>query len=458
MAIMHMDIKPICRSKGRSATAAAAYRSGDKITDERTGIVHDYSRRTGVESSTMIFPPEAGAVSRSQIWNMAEAAERRKDSRVAREVEIALPHELSPSQRKALVLNFTRKIVEKYGVAADISIHRPNPKGDQKNHHAHILLTTRKIGQDGLGDKSDLELEDKALRAAGKPAGRDQVKAIREAWADEANQALKLAGYDVRIDPRSYKDQGLDIEPQIKLGSAVIEMERRGVLTDKGILNREIQKQNQARTLIENAKENRPTRNCQTELPDHNIQSLNESISNCHKLYQVFKQIETRLKRVSQRAKDSENERLKARANLSSNERQDIDLGYYKSWKDKWFLSSKKKAYLKAEHDQNFYQTKKVEIEDILKKSKQDFLNASKNLTQMIESSSDEKFKTWFSSLDDKLKSFERDRHQLVSAVPPKQEPRKKTEPVRVEQQSYRSGPYIAPVPVATEGPKMSHS
>ena len=406
----------------------------------------------------MIFPTGAEAVSRSQIWNMAEAAERRKDSRVAREVELAIPHELSPSQRKALVLEFTTKIVENYGVAADVSIHKPDTKGSQKNHHAHILLTTRKIGLQGLGDKSDLELEDKALRAMGKPAGRDQVKVIREAWAAEANQALKLAGHDVQIDHRSYEAQGLKIEPQVHLGPAATEMERRGILTDKGNLNRNIQKQNQARILIKQATENQSTRNCQTELPDHDIQSLNDSISNCHKLYQVLKKTESRLGVVNQRAKDAETERLKARANLSSSERQDIDLGYHKTWKDKWFLSSKKKAFLKAEHDDDFYQTRKIEIEGILKQSKQDFLNANAKLTQIIEGSSDEKLKRWFSSLDETLQNFEQDRRQLVSAVTPKSEPDvKKTELKRVEQ-SYRSGPYIAPVPVATEGPKMSHS
>ena len=144
MAIYHLSIKPIQRSKGRSATASAAYRSGERITDQRTGERHDYSKRHGVEIS-QIITPDGSEIARADLWNLAEAAEKRKDSTTAREYEIALPSELDPEQRKELAFEFGRLIVARHGVAVDVVIHAPTEKGDQRNHHAHIMATTRKL-------------------------------------------------------------------------------------------------------------------------------------------------------------------------------------------------------------------------------------------------------------------------------------------------------------------------
>lgn len=242
MAIYHCSIKPISRSAGRSATAAAAYRSGTRIIDERTGEIHDYTRRSGVEDTELVLPENVTAsLGRAEVWNAAESAERRKDARVAREVEIALPNELTADQRKALAVNFARQIAERYGIAADVCIHQPGKEGDHRNHHAHILLTTRQITPDGsLGVKSDLELEDKALKAAGKPTGRQQVEALRETWATICNQALERAGHSERIDHRTLKAQGIEQEATVHLGPAATAMERHGTTSRKGDFNRQV--------------------------------------------------------------------------------------------------------------------------------------------------------------------------------------------------------------------------
>ena len=161
MAIYHLSVKTISRSAGRSATAAAAYRAGVEITDKRTGEIHDYRRKGGVESAAVILPDNAPdwAHDRAQLWNAAEQAEKRKNSTVAREFEIALPAELSPAERELLAHDFTRELVARHGVAADVAIHAPGKEGDNRNHHAHILLTTRRLGPDGFGEKTR-ELDD----------------------------------------------------------------------------------------------------------------------------------------------------------------------------------------------------------------------------------------------------------------------------------------------------------
>jgi ATP-dependent exoDNAse (exonuclease V) alpha subunit len=149
----------ISRSAGRSATAAAAYRAGCKITDERTGEIHDYTRKGGVESADIVLPDGAPewATDRAKLWNAAELAEKRKDACVAREFEVALPSELSPAERRRLALDFAKDMANREGCAVDVAIHAPGKEGDNRNHHAHILRTTRKVDADGLGAKLDTE-------------------------------------------------------------------------------------------------------------------------------------------------------------------------------------------------------------------------------------------------------------------------------------------------------------
>lgn len=242
MACYHCSVKPVSRGAGRSGTAAAAYRAGVCLKDERTGEVHDYTRKQGVEHTELIFPSGVN-MSREELWNAAEGAEKRKDSRIAREFELALPSELTKEQRRELATAFTRHLVEQYGVAADVALHEPNRKGDQRNHHAHILITTRQISAQGLGSKTDLEQEDKALRAQGKDTGRQQIEALRGAWAVQCNIALQRAGHHERVSHKSLAAQGIEREPTSHLGPVATAMERRGLRTDRGELNRAQRKQ-----------------------------------------------------------------------------------------------------------------------------------------------------------------------------------------------------------------------
>lgn len=221
MAIYHLSVKTISRSAGRSATAAAAYRAGCNITDEQTGEVHDYTRKSGVESSTLVLPENAPewAGERQKLWNRVEAAETRKNSTVAREFEIALPAELNAEQRKALAVEFAHEIVKTHQCVADVSIHAPGKEGDNRNHHAHILFSTRRLTAEGFTEKTR-ELDDKKQGAL-------NVTQWRERFAVLQNRHLEAAGHHVRVDHRSLEAQGIDREPSKHLGVAATGFERR---------------------------------------------------------------------------------------------------------------------------------------------------------------------------------------------------------------------------------------
>ncbi len=230
MAIYHLSVKAVSRSAGRSATAAAAYRAGCEIADERTGEIHDYTRKGGVESADIVLPDGAPewATDRAKLWNAAELAEKRKDACVAREFEVALPSELSPAERRRLALDFAKDMANREGCAVDVAIHAPGREGDNRNHHAHILRTTRKVEADGLGAKLDTE-----------KAGRkrsDDLEAVRAKWADLTNERLRENGIAARVDHRSLEAQGIDREPTQHLGPAASGYERRtGQPSDKRI-------------------------------------------------------------------------------------------------------------------------------------------------------------------------------------------------------------------------------
>lgn len=241
MASYHCSIKPVSRGAGRSGTAAAAYRAGVCLFDERTGEIHDYTRKQGVKHAELVLPSGV-EIDRNRLWNSAESAEKRKDARIAREFELALPSELTADQRRELAIDYAKSIVEQYGVAADVAIHEPNRRGDQRNHHAHILITTRAITPEGLGAKTDLEQEDKALRAQGKATGREQIEELRREWATRSNNALERAGHQERVTHKSLEAQGIDREPTVHLGPVATAMERRGEKTERGDLNRGVGK------------------------------------------------------------------------------------------------------------------------------------------------------------------------------------------------------------------------
>ena len=226
-----MSVKPVQRSKGRSSTAAAAYRAACKIEDKRTGLEHDYTKKEGVKHTEIITPDGVNIPTRSELWNAAEAAEKRKDGCTAREYEVNLPHELNEQQRTELAQDFCRQLAKTHGIAVDLCIHEPTDKevkagADPRNHHAHILTTTRKITNDGLTDKADIEKSGRKRK--------DDLKATRELWADTANKHLKKAGLENRIDSRSLKEQGSSLKPTIKMGKVATQMEREPTYTKKG--------------------------------------------------------------------------------------------------------------------------------------------------------------------------------------------------------------------------------
>jgi Ti-type conjugative transfer relaxase TraA len=247
MAIYHLSMKTVSRASGRSAVGAAAYRSGTRLTNERDGLTHDYTRKGGIEHSEIVLPEGSNAEwarDRETLWNAAEFAEKRKDARVAREIEVALPHELTGDERLELVREFSQSLADRYGVAVDFAIHTPDNDMDIRNHHAHIMMTTRQVGEDGLGDKTDLERENKWLKANDLPTTDEQLKALRVEWEETANLALARAGHDIRIDHRSHQDRGLEIEPTQHVGVHATQMDRRGKEVERERLAEEARARN----------------------------------------------------------------------------------------------------------------------------------------------------------------------------------------------------------------------
>lgn len=230
VALFHLSAKAVSRSTGRSSVGAAAYRSGERLTNERDGVTHDYTRKHGVLSAFIVAPAgaEAWASDRSGLWNLAEAAEARKDAKVAREYELALPAELSAPEREALARQFAEAVVERFGVVADVALHAPHREGDQRNWHAHILTTTRAANENGLGAKTRV-LDSPKTSAA-------EIEALRELWAKQVNAALERTEAKERVDHRSFARQdaerGLDPRdrirpPGVHLGPAATAIERR---------------------------------------------------------------------------------------------------------------------------------------------------------------------------------------------------------------------------------------
>lgn len=239
MAIYHTRVKTFSRAQGHASTAAAAYRAGLLIIDDRTGLRHDYRRRGGVVETRCLAPDEAPdwAFDPRQLWPAAEASERRKDATVAREFEVALPHELSKEQRSDLAAEISRCLVQRYRFAVQSSIHEPQT-ADGLNYHVHILATTRRVDAEGLKDKTR-ELD-------GGPSGRGEVEWIRQMVGEAINAHLAAAGISARVDHRSLKEQaaeaveqgdeltGVELSraPGIHMGKDATAMHRRGMDTD----------------------------------------------------------------------------------------------------------------------------------------------------------------------------------------------------------------------------------
>jgi ATP-dependent exoDNAse (exonuclease V) alpha subunit len=229
-----MAISSVARGAGRRATSAAAYRSGERIRDERTGELFNYSRRRDVLHTEVLLPgqfdgmPVAWARSRERLWNTAEHAEKRHNSRVAREYQVSLPAELDAVRRVALARDLAREIADRYKVAVDLAVHEPRPDGDPRNFHAHLLTTTREVTPAGLGAKVGLDMQPRERQRRGLPDHRQEFRDLRERWATLANEALRAANLDARIDHRSLAAQGIDREP-LSIPLMHLKMEQRGV-------------------------------------------------------------------------------------------------------------------------------------------------------------------------------------------------------------------------------------
>ena len=220
MAIYRLDIQPLGRSTGRRAIAAAAYRAGERLVDERTGAIHDHADRTDVAHREIVLPTKFAvsdvrwARDRQQLWNTVERAETRRDARVAREYTVALPHELAAPQRAALTVRFAREIADRYGVAVDVAVHDPRPDGDPRNHHAHLLASTREVGPSGFGAKAGLDMPSQSRRVRGLPGGIAEIRSLRARWAGLTNEALREAHLEMRVDHRTLAAQGIDRAPR----------------------------------------------------------------------------------------------------------------------------------------------------------------------------------------------------------------------------------------------------
>jgi Ti-type conjugative transfer relaxase TraA len=243
MAIYHFSAKVISRAAGSSALAAAAYRSASRLFDERLDRHHDFSNKAGVVHSEVLLPDGAPEqfTDRQVLWNAVEAAEVRKDAQLAREVEFALPRELSPEMGLALAREFVRAEFVRRGMIADLNVHRDIGADGEPKPHAHVMLTMREVGDEGFGPK---------VREWNRT---DLLEHWREAWAEHANTRLAELDIDARIDHRSLEAQGIDLEPQHKIGPAASRMATQGLASERLEDHRAIARVNGERLLANSA-------------------------------------------------------------------------------------------------------------------------------------------------------------------------------------------------------------
>lgn len=228
MAIYHFSGTIISRSQGRSAVACAAYRSAERLHDEKYDRVHDYTRKQDVAHTEILLPEKASdwMCDREKLWNAVEANEKRKDAQLAREFNFALPRELTLEQNIILAREFVNQEFVSKGMIADLCIHNDKMSDGQLQPHAHVMLTLREVTPDGFGKK---------VREWN---AKENLLVWREVWAEVANKHLFLHGHDLKIDHRSLKEQGIDLEPQYKIGAAIAQ-ERLARLEDHQRIARE---------------------------------------------------------------------------------------------------------------------------------------------------------------------------------------------------------------------------
>ena len=258
IAIYHCSIKIVSRGKGKSAVAAAAYRSGEKLTNEWDGLTHDYTKKGGVVHSEILLPAHAPPTfsDRSTLWNSVELSEKSNNAQLAREVEIALPVELSREEQTRLVREYCSSQFVSKGMIADFNLHDTGGG----NPHAHILLTMRPLDEKGAWlpkSKKEYVLDENGEKIR-LPSGRYKTRKVdlvdwndrenaevwRRAWADLANEFLERNDCPERIDHRSYERQGIEQIPTVHVGVSATQMEKKGIVTERGELNRNIKAAN----------------------------------------------------------------------------------------------------------------------------------------------------------------------------------------------------------------------
>ena len=258
IAIYHCSIKIVSRGKGKSAVAAAAYRSGEKLTNEWDGLTHDYTKKGGVVHSEILLPAHAPPAfsDRSTLWNSVELSEKSNNAQLAREVEIALPVELSREEQTRLVREYCSSQFVSKGMIADFNLHDTGGG----NPHTHILLTMRPLDEKGAWlpkSKKEYVLDEngeKIRLSSGRYKtrkvdlvdwnNRENAEVWRRAWADLANEYLVKNNRPERIDHRSYERQGIDQLPTVHVGVSATQMEKKGIVTERGELNRNIKAAN----------------------------------------------------------------------------------------------------------------------------------------------------------------------------------------------------------------------
>jgi hypothetical protein len=219
--------------------ASAAYRARCEITDERTGLTHDYSRHGSKCLFEGIYAPKDGpdwTRDRAQLWNHVEAFEKHRAAQLAREFEIALPHELTLEQSRYAVQDWVRENFTRRGLIADVAIHAPGQEGDYRNVHAHVMVVMRKLDGSEFAARKERH-ETFAERKA-------ELEALRESWERIGNRHLERHGFEGTLDRRTLEAQGIDREAGVHLGKAAMDMERRGMPTERGDLNREAANEN----------------------------------------------------------------------------------------------------------------------------------------------------------------------------------------------------------------------
>jgi Ti-type conjugative transfer relaxase TraA len=243
MAIYHLSAKVISRSSGRSAVAAAAYRAGERLQDDKLGRAHDFTAKTGVVHQEVMLPEGAPKAwqDRTTLWNAVEAAEKWRDAQLAREVEVALPRELSRAKGIALARDFARQEFVAQGMVADVCVHWPTGVDGEAKPHAHILLTLRGVEGGGFGPK------------AREWNSTELLMGWRERWAELANAWLMEQGHEARVDHRSLAAQGIGLEPQHKVEPAGQRRAERGEAAERRAEHDAIARRNGERIAAEPA-------------------------------------------------------------------------------------------------------------------------------------------------------------------------------------------------------------